>query len=86
MKEINEKNHSDDIEKTIADIISSVTGKAIESGVDNLQHLNLDSLSKLEIMTMIESRFDLSLTEETAREFTSISSIARIVARSLDVQ
>lgn len=81
-----ERKRLESIEEQIVDIISTVSGKVIDSGVDGLQEVNLDSLSKLEILTLLEERFNLSITEESAKEFTSISSISRIVLRSMDAQ
>lgn len=86
MNEKVERVHIEQIEQQIVGIISTVSGKPIERGTDNLQSLNLDSLAKLEIMTLLENTFRLSLTEESARQFTSISSIARIIVRTLDAQ
>jgi acyl carrier protein len=76
---------TEEVEKKIREVILSVSGKKIAPDVDGLQHLGLDSLDKLEVMTILESVFEVSFTEEVAQQFTSISSIARIVRRTQNV-
>lgn len=76
---------TEEVEKKIREVILSVSGKKIAPDVDGLQHLGLDSLDKLEVMTILESVFEVAFTEEVAQQFTSISSIARIVRRTQNV-
>jgi acyl carrier protein len=76
---------TEEVEKKIREVILSVSGKKIAPDVDGLQHLGLDSLDKLEVMTILESVFKMAFTEEVAQQFTSISSIARIVRRTQNV-
>ena len=73
--------HADEIEEQIREVIIAVAGQELDKDADGLQNLNLDSLDKLEILTLLEDRFGVTLTEEVARQFTSISSIARLVVR-----
>ncbi|MBN2524804.1 MAG: hypothetical protein JXR76_00325 [Deltaproteobacteria bacterium] len=77
----NSRPSSDAIEGRIREIISSVTGKQLADDADGLQNLGLSSLDKLEILTLLESVFDVTLTEEVAQQFSSVSSVARIVLR-----
>lgn len=72
-------NRLKDAEREIVNIISSVTGIQLSPLDEDLYQLKLDSLTRLEIMTLLEKHFVLELTEDVASEFTSISRIARII-------
>ncbi|MBN2717846.1 MAG: acyl carrier protein [Deltaproteobacteria bacterium] len=72
---------TDELEKQIRDVIKGVVRREMEPESDGLQYLNLDSLEKLEILASLEERFGVTLTEEVARQFSSVSSIARLLLR-----
>ena len=74
------------VEATIAKIISQTIGREISVANENLEALNMDSLTRLEIAAMLEKQFNLELTEDIATEFTSISRIARIIRRLTHIQ
>lgn len=82
MSESNTPAQNDEIDQQIREVIASVAREQMDPFSDGLQYLELDSLQKLEILTLLEERFGVTLTEEVARQFTSISSIARIVLRT----
>jgi acyl carrier protein len=71
-----------EIEHKIRSIISRTTGKPIEQTINNQEFLQIDSLAKLEIMTLLETEFKVHLTEDETSEFTSISKISRIIQRN----
>ena len=74
--------NNEEIDQQIREVIASVAREQMDPDSDGLQYLELDSLEKLEILTLLERRFGVTLTEEVARQFTSISSIARMVLRT----
>lgn len=86
MSETDKSIQTENVEQKIREVILSVSGKNIAPDVDGLQHLGLDSLDKLEVMTILESVFGVAFTEDVALQFTSISSIARIVRRTQNVE
>lgn len=69
-------------ELRIARIIGDVLGFPINPSLDDLSSLHLDSLTRLEIMTLLEREFSIELTEDVASDFKSISRIARIIRQS----
>ena len=75
-----------EVDDTIKSIVFQVTGIKIGPNQDNLDMLQIDSLAKLEIMTLLEKSFSLNLTEDITAQFTSISKISRIIYRSIQAK
>ena len=81
-----EKKSLADIENDVVHIVNLATGKTIDRTMDNLEPMDLDSLTRLEIVTMIEKKFPLTLTEDVTGQFKSISRIARIILYALEAR
>ena len=75
-----------EVDEIIKSTVFKVTGIKIGLNQDNLDMLQIDSLAKLEIMTLLEKRFYLNLTEDIIAQFTSISKISRIIHRSIQAK
>jgi acyl carrier protein len=75
----------ENLEPRIAAVISRVVGFAIDCDDDNLESLSIDSLSRLEILALLEKEFSVELTEDLVADFQSISRAARIIRQSMSV-
>jgi acyl carrier protein len=75
-------NKMDAVETAVADIISRVLNVKLDNQDAKWDDLNLDSLARLEIMSLLEEEFSLELTEDILSQFTSISRIARIIRQT----
>lgn len=73
------------IEQEVTEIVSRITKVPAERiGLDThlKQELNVDSLQGLQILAVIEKRFDVSVPDEELDSYTSIREIVRTVENS----
>lgn len=69
----------DAIVEQVFEIVSGVAEREVLGEDTNLASVGLDSMSLLDIMALIEKRFDIVLTEDVVEELYSVKRIARIV-------
>jgi acyl carrier protein len=67
----------------IAGIVEDVSGLEASDPKAALSDQKIDSIMLLDILTLLENRFQIVLNEELIKEFTSINRIAYIVQQSL---
>lgn len=76
-----------EIEKTLAQGISSITGKDLSqvSPETSFQDIGVDSLGFVEILVFIEKKFNLQLisTDLTRNDFESIHRLALLISKTL---
>ena len=69
----------DELERQIAAVIATVAGREPSSSDSDFVALGLDSLALLDILALLEERFEVELTEDIVSEFKSIASIAAVL-------
>lgn len=68
-----------DLEGRIADAVAAVTGQRPSQSESELSGLGLDSLALLELLAVLEERFQVELAEDVLVEFKSIKRIAELL-------
>ena len=76
----------DKLEREIIDIIAEERGKDKEDIQSNsdLYSLGIDSLSALEIMAVLEEKYNIRISENELKNINSITEIVRLVSSELD--
>lgn len=69
----------EEIEVGVVEVIREATGRTVKDREANLFSLGFDSLSLLDVLALLEKRFDIELTEDVAEAFHSVGNISRIV-------
>ncbi len=67
------------LEAELANIIKEMTGHPISDPKADLAAAGIDSVTMLDLLATLETRFNVGLTEDVVQEFRSIHRIAHIV-------
>jgi acyl carrier protein len=67
----------------VGTLVQELTGLVDVNPDAELAELGVDSLAKLDLLAALEQRFGIALSEDLAREFRSVSRIARLVHDAL---
>ena len=76
----------DVIAREIANVVFDVTGIRITDYESNISGVGVDSLSLLDILSVLETEFGILLVESVVDEFYSVSRTARVVQDALRSQ
>lgn len=68
-----------ELEEAVVEVLREASGRTIEDREASLFALGFDSLGLLEVLALLERRFDVHLTEDVVESFHSVGAIARIV-------
>ena len=69
----------DAITAQVDEVVALVAGRPIPSFETDLQSIGIDSIAMLEILALLEERFDILLNETSVKDFHTIHDISRIV-------
>jgi acyl carrier protein len=74
--------HQDGFDATthqVDEVVALVAERPIPSFEADLQSIGIDSIAMLDILALLEERFDILLNETSAKDFRTIQDISRIV-------
>ncbi len=67
------------LESEIRTVVAKVTGVELVDAKDGHAELQIDSITRLELLAVLEQQFDIELTEDLISEFQTIPGIARVI-------
>jgi acyl carrier protein len=73
------------IRERVAGLLAEVSGRGAPGPDDDLAALGMDSMTRLDLLAMIEQEFQVELTEDLIMEFRTVNRIARIVRGALSL-
>jgi acyl carrier protein len=68
-----------ELEIQVAGIVAEITGHNVSDPKADLSALGLDSMALLDVLAVMEERFDVVLTEDVVQEFRTVHRIAHII-------
>ncbi len=68
-----------ELELQVTGIIAEITGHQVADAKADLSALGLDSMALLDVLAVMEKRFDVVLTEDVVQEFRTVHRIAHII-------
>jgi acyl carrier protein len=75
-----------DIFDVVADLVREILGLEPEYPNQDLSGFGVDSVLELELLTALEQRFGVELSENLVSDFSSVAAIAHIVEDALRVR
>ena len=67
----------------VGEIVAEIAEKPLPEKNTVLTSLGIDSMAKLDILAILEERFDVLLNESMVEEFHTVGHIAQIVAEAI---
>jgi len=83
-RELNSVSGANSSSSPIADLIAKIGGRKVKSEARLSENLNLDSLSRVELMSAIEDRYQIDLDERAFTETKSVADIEKLVRGEAD--
>jgi acyl carrier protein len=69
----------EELEEGVVEVLRQASGRTVEDREASLFALGFDSIGLLEVLALLEKRFDVHLTEDVIESVYSVGAIARIV-------